>query len=301
MVRNPLSILLLIFLLLSAPNMRLQAQNDSLPKFSLIERNGWVIIGWNNPYPELTQLIIQRSTDSSTAFRSIMSMPDPTAVSNGYVDKKGGSSNMFYRIFYVQPGGRYTFTVAKKPLHLAPENQTSKTSNTSNSINVSKEADPTLNAGKTIPLGNVDAEKTMTLGNVDPEKIMASGNIDPEKRVALVEAMGRRSEKETKDKTNASLKIENPEFVSVFQPSAFIFSNEEGNLVLLLPEAEKRHYHLHIFKEDGSPLFKMRNIKERHLIVDRSNFYQSGWFRFNLFDGEHLKEKNRFFIPPEGR
>jgi hypothetical protein len=270
--------------------MRLQAQNDSLPKFSLIERNGWVIIGWNNPYPELTQLIIQRSTDSSTAFRSIMSMPDPTAVSNGYVDKKGGSSNMFYRIFYVRPGGRYTFTAAKKPLHLAPENQTSKSSHTSNSINASIEADPMLNSGKTIPLGNVDAEKTMTVGNVDPEK-----------RVALVEAMGRKSERETKDKTNASLKIENPEFVSVFQPSAFIFSNEEGNLVLLLPEAEKRLYHLHIFKEDGTPLFKMKNIKEKHLIVDRSNFYQSGWFRFDLFDGDHLKEKNRFFIPPEGR
>ncbi len=290
MVRNPLSISLFILLLLSASNMRLQAQNDSLPKFSLIERNGWVIIGWNNPYPELTQLIIQRSTDSSTAFRSIMSMPDPTAVSNGYVDKKGGSSNMFYRIFYVQPGGRYTFTAAKKPLHLAPENQTSKSSHTSNSINASIEADPMLNSGKTIPLGNVDAEKTMTVGNVDPEK-----------RVALVEAMGRKSERETKDKTNASLKIENPEFVSVFQPSAFIFSNEEGNLVLLLPEAEKRLYHLHIFKEDGTPIFKMKNIKEKHLIVDRSNFYQSGWFRFDLFDGDHLKEKNRFFIPPEGR
>lgn len=197
---------------------------------------------------------------------------------------------MFYRIFYVRPGGRYTFTAAKKPLHLAPENQTSKSSHTSNSINASIEADPMLNSGKTIPLGNVDAEKTMTVGNVDPEK-----------RVALVEAMGRKSERETKDKTNASLKIENPEFVSVFQPSAFIFSNEEGNLVLLLPEAEKRLYHLHIFKEDGTPLFKMKNIKEKHLIVDRSNFYQSGWFRFDLFDGDHLKEKNRFFIPPEGR
>ena len=97
---------------------------------------------------------------------------------------------MFYRIFYVQPGGRYTFTAAKKPLHLAPENQTNMTSHTSNSINASKEADPTLNAGKTIPLGNVDPEKIMTLGNVDPEK-----------RVALVEAMGRKSEKETKDKS----------------------------------------------------------------------------------------------------
>lgn len=87
---------------------------DSLPHFTVKERNGMVIIGWLNPHPELTQLIIQRSVDSLTGFRSIVSMPDPTSVSNGYVDKKPGVANSYYRIYYVNPGGRYIFTVAQK-------------------------------------------------------------------------------------------------------------------------------------------------------------------------------------------
>ena len=270
MSRFPQIILFFMLFQLFAIGFRIQAQTDSLPKFYLNERNGYVIIGWNNPFPELTQLIIQRSTDSLTSFRSIMSMPDPAAVSNGYVDKKGGTGSMYYRIFFVMPGGRYIFTEAKKPIQSVIANQIANS-----------------NKGDSLNLGS--------------NKTALTENAGAEKRVALIEAVGRKNDKDLKDKTNASAKIDSPESITSFQPSAFIFSNEEGNLVLLLPEAEKRHYHLHVFKEDGSAVFKMKNIKERHLFVDRSNFYQSGWFRFELYDGEQLREKNRFFIQPEGR
>ena len=63
----------------------------------------------------ITQLIIQRSADSLTGFRSIVSMPDPTSSTNGFVDKKSGSKLFFYRIFYVMPGSRYVFSESKKP------------------------------------------------------------------------------------------------------------------------------------------------------------------------------------------
>lgn len=261
------SFITLFFLTLT---LKLKAQNDSLPGFSVTERSGWVVIGWNNPFPEITQLIIQRSNDSTTGFRSIMAMPDPTAVSNGFVDKKGGTGGMFYRIFYVLPGGRYAFTASKKPLQMITEQKTT-----------------------------VDTKDTILATAF--EKLNPRETFESVKKIALIESVGRKDGKEILDKGNSNLKITGTDSLAIFQPSAFIFSNEEGNLILLLPDAEKRHYHLHVFREDGTAMFKMKNIKERHLTVDRSNFYQSGWFRFELYDGELLKEKNRFFIPPEGR
>jgi hypothetical protein len=89
---------------------------DTLPSFSVIERSGKIIIGWINPNPELKQIIIQRSFDSSKGFRSIISMPDPTAYTNGYLDKPADSATYFYRLFCTKAGGRYFFTQTKKAI-----------------------------------------------------------------------------------------------------------------------------------------------------------------------------------------
>jgi hypothetical protein len=45
----------------------------------------------------------------------------------------------------------------------------------------------------------------------------------------------------------------------------------------------------------------MKNIKESKLLIDRSNFMSSGWFNYEIYDGQKPKEKNKFFIPPENR
>lgn len=245
-------------------NTELRGQTDSLPQFSLTERNGIVFIGWNNPFEEINQLIIQRSSDSTKFFKSIMSMPDPSAISNGYVDRKEGGAQQYYRIFYVLPGGRYTFTAARKPLHIEDK--------------------------KTTNVRPTDSIRSSPVVQINP--------LDSVKKKGLIQQVGK---KEDQKETNPGLKLDIPDNKPVFEPSAFIFSNEEGNLILLLPEAEKRHYHLHVFKEDGTPVFRMRNITERYLLVDRSNFYQSGWFKFELYEGTVLKEKNKFFIPPEDK
>ena len=265
---NIISILMALMLTMQA--IIIQAQTDSLPKFLLTERNGYVIVGWNNSYPEITQLIIQRSTDSVTGFRSIMSMPDPNAKSNGFIDKKGGTSSMFYRLMIVLPGGRYNFTEAKKPL-ITSISLTNNSQERDDSLLPDK--DKRKNHGKHALVKKIESDQAAR---------------DNEKRNLIT-------------KTNILPRIDILETINKFHPSTFIFTNEEGNLILLLPDAEKRHYHLHVFREDGRVQFKMRNIKERHLTVDRSNFYQSGWFLFELYDGELLKEKNRFFIPPESR
>ena len=46
-------------------------------------------------------------------------------------------------------------------------------------------------------------------------------------------------------------------------------------------------------------MFELSEIKDPTLIVDKTNFQHAGWFRFELYDGDQLKEKNKLFIPKE--
>jgi hypothetical protein len=235
---------------------------DSLPAFELQERNGMVIIGWVNPYPELTQMVIQRSYDSSNGFKSIMSMPDPSSRSNGYVDKALNASKQYYRLFYVQPGGRYFFTASAKPkkeiLQLKKENINS-TSSAESDANEAGEA-----------LANTQHNSIINI-LITRDKLTGAASVTTLDRVL-------------------------PE--NIFTPSALIFSNKEGDLVIVLPNTPQKKYLLKVFKEDGSLVFSMKDIKDPQLLVDRSNFFHSGWFRYDLFEGDKLKEKNKFFIPP---
>lgn len=237
---------------------------DSLPAFTVKERNGMVIIGWLNPHPELTQLIIQRSVDSLTGFRSIVSMPDPTAISNGYVDKKPGVANSYYRIYYVNPGGRYLFTASWKPVK--------------DSLKISP---------------NLTLQTSSNELNVDTINASGKRGLTPDKALRI--------KRDTGTGINLSGKIDDNISENAFTPSGLIFTNNDGNLIIALPDANRKKFSLRVFKEDGTPMFQMRNIKEPQLLIDRSNFLHSGWFKYDLFEDERLREQNRFFIPPEGK
>jgi hypothetical protein len=48
-------------------------------------------------------------------------------------------------------------------------------------------------------------------------------------------------------------------------------------------------------------LFELTNLKEEYLIIEKVNFIRSGWYRFELFESGQLVEKNKFFIPKDGK
>ena len=230
---------------------------DSLPSFSVEERNGMVIIGWKNPFQDLTQLVIQRSYDSSKGFKSIMAMPDPTSVSNGYVDKSINAINQYYRLFYVQPGGRYFFTASAKPIK-------SNLANPLQSIQLHEEID--------------------------------KNNVGPTEKKDLISYINNKKNKLGQITSPTNLESVLPE--NLFTPSTLIFSNKDGDLVLALPEANQKKYLLKVFRDNGSIIFTMKEIRHPQLVVDRSNFYHSGWFTYELYEEDKFKEKNKFFIPP---
>lgn len=66
--------------------------------------------------------------------------------------------------------------------------------------------------------------------------------------------------------------------------------------MLVLPQTNKRKFNLQVWKENGQTIFHMKNIRESQLLIDKSNFIFSGWFKYEISEGERVKEKGKFFI-----
>lgn len=90
---------------------------DTLPNFSAKSvSNNRVIIGWNNTFSVIKQISIQRSFDSLTGFKTILTVPDPTAPQNGYLDSKVTTDHVFYRLYILLDKGNFIFSIAKRPV-----------------------------------------------------------------------------------------------------------------------------------------------------------------------------------------
>ena len=109
--------LFLSFLLFFTTAFSLLYAQDTLPRFTLKNAgNNRIIIGWVNNYPNIKQIGIQRAFDSLGSYKTILTVPDPTAIQNGFMDAKATNDHMFYRLFILLDKGIYLFSAAKKPV-----------------------------------------------------------------------------------------------------------------------------------------------------------------------------------------
>jgi len=93
------------------------AAQDTLPKISVINRNGKVIISWINTYgATISNINIQRSSDSIKRFGTIGTVLNPMNKENGFVDTKYTGVKMFYRVFVAFEGGAYIFSKSYQPV-----------------------------------------------------------------------------------------------------------------------------------------------------------------------------------------
>ena len=90
--------------------------------------------------------------------------------------------------------------------------------------------------------------------------------------------------------------INNKNKPNVFVPSLHVYTYKDGNVRINLPDDEDNKYRIRFFEEDQTFLFELKDIKTRTFRIDKSNFYHSGWFRFELYENEKLIEKHRFFL-----
>lgn len=104
-----------IVIILSAGCLPLVAQ-DTLPRFTVKNRFGKVILSWVNKFPDVVLINIQRSPDSLRGFKTILSVADPKAVTNGFLDNKAPNTTQFYKLYVQREGGKYFFTPPFRPV-----------------------------------------------------------------------------------------------------------------------------------------------------------------------------------------
>lgn len=78
-----------------------------------------------------------------------------------------------------------------------------------------------------------------------------------------------------------------------------VFINAKGYVALHLPLVKTHHYRISFFDADNKHLFDIKQIKETDLVLDKTNFIHAGWFSFELYEDDVLKEKNRLFLQKE--
>ncbi len=109
-----LNLILLSILLITVSSLSAQ---EVLPKVSVKNVNGKIIISWKNNYTQSLKTInIQRSFDSLKYYSTIGTVMNPANTENGYVDQKPPYNKMYYKLFIVFDSGQYIFTPAYKPV-----------------------------------------------------------------------------------------------------------------------------------------------------------------------------------------
>jgi hypothetical protein len=315
----------LLFILVSFSAI-LRAQ-DTLPHFTATARGpGKILISWRNNYPIINQISIQRSTDSLKNFTTLLTVPDPTLPANGVVDNKAPHPNFYYRLFIVLDAGKYLFTpsqrprsntaeseVAHKEKEAGKEKEADKDKEDESDFIPSRVANPrivfvdpardrqpaTIKSPSSIhgtpAMQDIPISATIFIRRGDSPLGSVSGRRIITYRDSLL--------KYTKDTIvfidGDTLLIKPFVPIEVYKVSDYVFTGKYGNIHVSLPEAVKRHFAIRFFDETNKLLFELTDIKDTLLILDKTNFQHAGWFRFELFDGDVLKEKNKFFIPKE--
>lgn len=310
-------ILALAFLLLSINTLA----QDTLPRFSAFTRGSdKVLIGWTNNYRNVSQISIQRSFDSLKLFKTIVTVPDPTIPQNGYLDAKGTNARMFYRLFIVLDSGKYVFSPSQRAVPDTVHRMDGQR----------QDVMPENNVRQRVVIAENMAPKEAELLK---EKIQEATKKDEPKNIAPVEKAKPAPEPERffiikrrdsvirqlpakllgkfRDsivlRTRDTMTFRNSDTIllkpftpkPVFKASQYVYSDNAGNVVIQLPDARTRSYSVKFFEDDNTFLFEVKQIKEPYLVVDKTNFLHSGWFKFELHEDGKEKEQHKFFIPKD--
>jgi hypothetical protein len=237
------------------------------------------------------------------------------------VDNKAPHPNFYYRLFIVLEGGKYIFTPSQRPKSNTTESDVAEKDNKDNGkdnddksdFTPSKMANPRIVFVDPARNGQPTTIKSPSSihGSPEMQDIPISATIFVRRGDSLLGSVsGRRILtfrdsllKYTKDTIvfidGDTLLIKPFVPIEVYKVSAYVFTGKYGNIHVLLPEADKRHYAVRFFDDTNKLLFELTEIEDPQLILDKTNFQHAGWFRFELYDGTVLKEKNKFFIPKE--
>ncbi|MBC7902991.1 MAG: hypothetical protein H7Y27_06195 [Gemmatimonadaceae bacterium] len=288
---------------------------DTLPKFTVVTRTAdKVIISWSNPYgSSIKQLSIQRSFDSLRNFSTILTLPDPAVPQNGYVDSKFTNNHMFYRLYIQLDSGKYLFSKSKRPVPdtvrvkqvIAPP----KVQDAPRIQEEPKPKDSTTTESKPV----IKKPEEPVIEKVEPPKPVEKPEriIYIKKRDTLINQIGEKSIRRFKDsialKTKDTLTYATADTIvlkpfipkEIYKPSKYIYTDKEGNVKIALPDALSKKYLIRFLEMDASQLFEIKQVRDTLLTLDKTNFINAGWYRFEVYEDGVLKEKHRLYIPKD--
>jgi len=249
-----------------------QTMMPPLPEFSVQKAGtGKVRVGWVNPYgADLIQINVQRSYDSLHGYRTLFSTPSPELPANGFIDNYVEGSRVFYRIFYMLSNNAYFFSKIKK---VAP--------------------------------GYIDSSLNSSLNAADSVSVSLQDSIIAKLPYSLFLKFRDSVYVNTKDSLLAmgqNIVVLRPYIPKAgeWRASQYMFTDRFGAINLRLPNAGDKKYALHVYEADGkTQLFFLKHITDADLVINKANFMHAGWFVFELYEDNKLKERNRFYIQKE--
>ncbi|MCW3106885.1 MAG: hypothetical protein JWQ09_1391, partial [Segetibacter sp.] len=207
---------------------------------------------------------------------------------NGYTDVKPATNRIYYRIFYVLEGGSYFFSKVKR----ATGSSYAGTSSTNELKDVPVSRDLTNTAFTNVVPGD---KRTVTIKIKDTVYKRLSVNAFRNFRDSIL-----RQTKDTLYGINDTLVGVSPyTMLAAYKTSVYVYVNKDGYINVSVPSVNEKKYNVKFFEEDGTALFEIHNVKESPLILDKANFIHSGWFLFELYEDNKLREKNRLYVPKD--
>lgn len=246
------------------------AAQETLPGITVKNMGGQIIVSWVNNYKSpVANISIQRSYDSLKNYSTIGSVLNPLNIENGYADVKPPYNKMYYRVFVSFEGGKYEFSKVARPVkEIIPE--TAAVPDTAKNNTTGEPAAEPLN-----PF--LVKDNWIAKPNGKPE--IKTGGIITKPALPPLE-------------TNTEI---------ITYPSRRIFTNKDYAVTINLANAETKKYTVKFFDEQEVFLFELNKITESYLIIEKVNFKHAGWFYFEVYDAGKLIERNRFFVPKDGK
>ena len=288
-------------------------QRDTLPKFSVKRNNGAIYISWVNPFKNPIQINIQRSKDSLKNFITIHSVADPTVKSYQYQDKTAKIDSGYYRIFILFEGTNYQFTKSARPIASSGDDDIFSDSDNQLTNNIftkkteTQSSHPTSKpAAKDILKDNNSKERSEESQKAISQNIPIKANqaVTDNTNSRNIDLIILKPVRHTKDNYYNILKQKlkrRPNLPSWgiskrWQASNYIFTGDDGNVIIKLPEAKQKNYSVTFLKEEGRPLFSIPKIESPIMMLDKVSFLKSGWYYFELREGNKVLERNKFLI-----
>ena len=249
-----------------------QQMKTALPQFSLqIIGNNKVRVSWVNPYGEdLIQINVQRSYDSVHKYKTVFSTPSPELPENGFIEPYYPGVKVYYRIFYMLGNNAYFFTKVKlaSPA-LLDDSVAAQLAATNDSVTI-KTTDSIV---ARLPYSQFLRFKDSVYTHTKDSLLLLS---------------------------NDTVLLKPYIYNGPWRASVYLFTDRSGIINLKLPLAKEKTYSLHVYEpDDKTQIFYIKHITETELMIDKTNFLHAGWFLFELYEDNKLKERNKLFVQKE--